>query len=366
MIYKNLYYIYLIIFLQFFACNRENEIANNELLNNQHPKYEESNYISLEKIFSIPLISNSYEISRATFMCADKFDNLFVLSDTEATITEFNKNGKYIRTLGGFGQGPRELQHPQYFFIYENDFHILNGTGNLKIWDENGAYIDQVQFPTTQNMLVHKTKNKYFVLSSRVISLELFEYTLYTTNLRGENKNIIMKYDLNRKKFFHFLPRFALIFDNDDNYYFPGSQDAYVINKMNKDGDVLMSFGREYNSTDWSVYARESYKRRYSAFIEGGTLWDIPKSPPIIRKLFSDSSDNIWVLTGEANIDSDKKPFNVNVDIFNNNGKWLTSIEKDDFTLESIINNNRLYSHTKLTNPEIQQFVNVYRIVYHE
>ena len=82
--------------------------------------YKYENFVTISKLYDIPLDGNSeYHISEVRHMDVANNGNLYVLSSRDGTITVFNNNGVYLKTIGSKGQGPNELERPMSFYIYD-------------------------------------------------------------------------------------------------------------------------------------------------------------------------------------------------------------------------------------------------------
>jgi len=96
-------------------------------------------------------------------MDVDSDTNLYVLDFYESTITVFDKNGKYLRTMGRQGQGPNELEQPLCISIYDDKISIYEKFKGIKIWDLNGKYIDFI-LDNRKNISICKAINNFYLL----------------------------------------------------------------------------------------------------------------------------------------------------------------------------------------------------------
>ncbi len=357
---KEKHILFFIVMFQFSCTINQND----KLITNSNPQFIQEDFIELKLSHQIPTLSEKYSISLVTHMAADNENNLFVLSRRESSLYKFNKSGDFQSLLGGKGQGPKELEGPGFVTITDDNLSIVNGNGILKIWDKAGEYKQSITFPTTGIVFIHKSNNGYYNVTSYMKNPFLVKYEIYSTKLNGKEKIQLLEYDHDRSTNFHLLPNLTIAFDKNDNYYFPANDSKYLISKYNKDGKLLFSFGREYERKSFSSNAVNTYNNRYELLIKRGMQKEIPDYPPIIRRIFMDSRENIWVMTGELNMDSENNTIPISVDIFSKDGKWLTELELSDFSILSFIKNNRLYNTTKIVKRFDQQYINVYEIEY--
>lgn len=89
----------------------------------------------------------------------------------------------------------------------------------------------------------------------------------------------------------------------------------------------------------------------------------IPKFPSVVRCVFVDDKDYIWVVVGECFLDSDNQIRTESViDIFDHEGVFLQTFESDVFSGVSIKKNGRLYSGSNAAGDDT---IKVFKISYH-
>ena len=107
------------------------------------PKFINEEFISLEELYNINVAKfDKYYIYEVMSMDVDDDLNLYVLDYFEATITVFDRDGNYIRSMGGKGQGPNELEKPIGFSIHNDKIIIHENHKGVKILNLQGEYID--------------------------------------------------------------------------------------------------------------------------------------------------------------------------------------------------------------------------------
>jgi|Deesub1362B_J571_1020462.scaffolds.fasta_scaffold00181_50 sugar lactone lactonase YvrE len=74
-------------------------------------------------------------------MGVDSAGNIYIVDSGNERIQKFDKNGKYIKTIGRKGQGPGEFDSPTSIFIdVEDNIYIKDGR-EIEIFDKNGNFI---------------------------------------------------------------------------------------------------------------------------------------------------------------------------------------------------------------------------------
>ena len=104
-----------------------------QFIENDTPKYVNEVFVSLEELHTINIDEfNEYYIYKLSDIDVDSDTNLYVLDFYESTVTVFDKNGKYLRSMGRRGQGPNELENPLSISIYDDKISIFENFKGIK------------------------------------------------------------------------------------------------------------------------------------------------------------------------------------------------------------------------------------------
>jgi len=154
-----------------------------------------------------------------------------------------------------------------------------------------------------------------------------------------------------------------LILDSGEFYFPEDNLNKYSIIKYDKLGKPRLIFGREYQIEKYSEEAREELYSKHKKSIDMGKT-KFPPAPPVIRTMFQDSRENIWVISGETYEDNMNPNYENSVDIFNKEGKWLYFFKSKNISKNCFYNDGKIYKVLPL-DPEIYaQFIEVYEIKY--
>lgn len=334
--------------------NDNSETENNvEFLNSTSSKYKGS--IKLRKVLSIPTYTHDYNIDKVRFFCVDRNNNFYVGDQYQSSIYMFNENGYFIKKLGQYGEGPQDLAGPRKMRI-KNDIFILQ-PHSIKVWDMNAKYKSKfiVSSPNNEDMFV--TDNYIYIVSTTITKgdIDNDEFTLFRADKEYKNRKGIIHHVHNRRNAYYYDPNYCFVVNSHDEIYLPESYNVYKINKYDKDGKLLISFGRDYKSRPFSQKGKDFYTNVFG---------NMRFNNPIIRQLVSDDKDNIWVIVGETNFDVRIENRESTIDIFNRNGEWLDSVSINDYSRQIFIHNNRLYTVNPIKDPMEEQFISVYEIHY--
>ncbi len=335
---------------------------------NYRPVYQGIDYITLEPEYSIETITDDYSIYKLRDIEADAEGNLYVLDFSESTVTVFDQEGFYIKTLGGHGQGPRELEYPHKISYGEGQLYISEAySGIIKIWNTDGEYQKQIRIKPYRYILYLKPFSEcfYIYFEKPTDKSNIDVHFLQRISIDSTNK-AVFKYDYDNSRQNNITPEYSVDISKDQNIYFPEDPDSYIIIQYNRKGEKQFSFGRKYDRAQFSDEAKEifnSHAQNYQRHT-GRELPELEKYPPFIRKIFLDSRENIWVVTGEFNLDNGNYRFQNTLDIFSNKGIWLYTFKTRNISYKSIIRNDRLYTPTNIDNRTARQYINAFKISY--
>jgi hypothetical protein len=314
------------------------------------------NFVTLKELYRIPLDDesgkNQYYIQETWGMDADSANNLYIPDYWNCTVTVFDKNGKYVRTMFGKGQGPGELLLPNNISILHNKMYIYESNRGIKVFNLQGRYIDF--FVISQGF--HRL---FRAFDNYLLTVDIKIYPIYPEDQRG---NFLDLYSNEGKKIRNiaviktedntYSSSWAFSVDSKNRIYYPDSRDEYKINVFSVEGKLLYSFGREYK--------RVPFSDGLLAFLKKRKVDDMAKKlkyPQVMFMILSDKNGYIWVVVGECTMynDAEYKIESV-IDIFNENGEFLYTFKSPYFVYYSFIKNGRLYSRNTKDDLNIRVF----------
>ncbi|KPK91985.1 hypothetical protein AMJ80_06985 [bacterium SM23_31] len=340
-----------------FAYSQEKNVDKQQFIQNIEPKYAGSEFVTLEELYKIPVDEyEQYYFSDIWAMDVDSDTNLYVLDNQECTVTVFDKNGKFLRTMGGAGQGPGELEEPGSLCILDGKIYIYEWFKGIKVWDLQGNYVDFFIKDSSDFVVFRAFDDFLLTVEGNSIneSLSETEYYFERYTLDLEKINTVARLE-HKEKNGTFVPDLAFAVNSKRHIYFLTGRDEYKINIYSADGDILKSFGREYKRIPYSRLLHE-YKRKIRAEVRS-------EYPQVVRIILIDDCDYVWVVLGECTMDCDAS-YSVlsTIDIFNEDGEFLYTFECPHFVAWSFIKCGRLYSRPTGDDPNIRVFKIHYNI----
>jgi len=373
------------------------------VINNTVPRNGNAPYAEIKLLQTIPTYDDAgkYGINMVYDFAVDNNANLYVVSRDENNITVFDRDGKYVRTVGRKGQGPGEFQSPYNIAIKDNEMHVFQRSGSLvQVLDLQGKYIRKITVPGGGNYDFIYFYGEYYLTSN--IKFNIFNISEGNRRaLVGGNPEFYVSVEM-RDKNFKMIRDIVSVQQKDikddrlstqhsnilsgsniDKYiYFPQNTDKYEITKYDLDGNALLTFTRKYKQIPFSKPVRD-YKERLKEWwidyydkqgapqnMRSPYLTDPSERPWVIRKILIDEKQNVWILAGEWSADADfEVTVEATLDIFGPDGTYLASQKTSAVTYRTVIKNGRLYSLFRISSPiakDISEGIKVYEIKYKE
>jgi hypothetical protein len=327
--------LFLLIDIRCFPKDQTRQINNSAL-----PKYGE---IKLDLKEEIRIGSENDEDSlfnRVGEVAVDREDNIYINDMSNFRIQKFDRNGKYLQTIGRFGQGPGELQMP--FFI-----RVENIAQNIFIRDY-GPRI--VVFTSKGNLL------RQFITAGG--SAEDFvpnaDGSIWAIRWTHANNHELCKIDENGKdlRTLSSFPYTAIwtVTDKVDHIYTSGYELGMYIAEIDEQS-IIYGYSGEYslhvidrNGQPLYDIVKDEPPPRFTADEKNRfKKSSIPSKKPYYFKIITDSEGRIYV---QRNMNTKtilgrgpSEPIEKEVDIFSKNGIFLyksklpgnTCVIKDGF-----------------------------------
>jgi len=360
-----------VIAIVFVSCQPNHEVVR---VSGSRPKYA-GKKIELEKLYVIDVTRInmfSRETSRGfdNAMDFDGHNNLYILDSYESTISVFDKNGQFVRSSGGPGQGPKEFFRPSMLFVRGNEIYVLQGFGfDFKIVNLEGEFIStrRVQFENPLRFYV-SGKDIYLFSGKTDPTFTKLEFILRRFGSgRFDKDEIVLTYNyppgLTGPDYDFTWPNWLYISDSGEFYFPEDNLNKYSITRYSREGKPELIFGRKYDIQEYSKQARDRFRSLFSRQIETGTM-KFPKSPPVARKMFQDQNKNLWVVSGETYEDNEDPDFENVVDVFSGKGEWLYSFRSKSLSRNCLYNEGKIYRIPPINPNTYEQYIEAYEIKY--
>lgn len=370
--------ILLITVFMIFASNRkqdpqwkgtiEEEGGVKVIKNPNEPLYGEMTFDLVEDLSIGSEDDSNYMFYRIRGLAVDAEDNILISDMSNYRIQVFDKDGKYIKTIGRSGQGPGEFEQPtlirvdsSYGKIYVNDMFSA-----LDIFDREGDFTKSLKlsfgihdfFPFKDDTILA------LLLKSSDLDKELTNiHVLCQLDDQGELLHSFAEYPYTSLKRrvsggvfststgYELAVHMAVL---DQKKFVYGYSKEYELNVMNLEGLLLCRIRMDQPRPQFSSEEQREYKR---------LKFPVPESKPYFFSILSDTEGRIYVqrnkteegIRGYGPIDTTEKE----VDIFSPDGYYLYRSSLPPNT--NIIKNGYLYTR-ELDEEQGMEYVKRYRI----
>jgi len=311
--------LFLLIDIQCFPNDQTRQINNSAL-----PKYGE---IKLDLKEEIRIGSENDENSlfnRVRGVAVDRQDNIYINDMSNYRIQKFDRNGKYLQTIGRFGQGPGELQMPF-------DIRLENITQNIFIQD----YGPRIVVFTSQGALLRQ-----FITSGGIAEdfVPNADGSIWAIRWTHANNHELCKIDENGKdlRTLSSFPYTAIrtVTDKVVHIYTSGYELGMYIAEIDEQS-IIYGYSGEYslhvidrNGQPLYNIVKDEPPPRFTADKKNGfKKSSIPSKKPYFFKIITDSEGRIYV---QRNMNTKtilgrgpSEPTEKEVDIFSKKGVFL-------------------------------------------
>ena len=291
----------------------------------------------------------------------DKEGNIYVSDSGNHRVQKFDKNGKYLLTIGKKGQGPGEFKLPTYIQIDENagNIYVNNESRKIIIFDKEGKYIDK-------DIIFEEGLNDFYLDSTMNVWGKFFwpgYHSLKKVNPSGEveKKLTEVPFSFNRitlKKskignmgyglslfITHGYEYDVFLSEIDGNTFIYGNSEQYELNIVDNEGNILFVVQKDepYNNFTGKEKDKAEYdvKKEIASkgYLSPNISLKFPEYMPFYYSLFTDCKGRVYV----QKTPGERKKRGIRVcDIFSKDGYYLCSATIP--ILPYVIENGYLYT----------------------
>jgi len=321
--------------------------------------------IELKEELSIGVLDGpeEYIFNRPVFIDADSKGNIYVADHGDELIKVYNHEGKYLKTIGGKGQGPGEFQNLFKIFIDGNDvLHTFDVQLNrFTEFDNEGNFVKtytRVNRDKSIRDFFFDTNNNLIIVEEprtgpRGIKKQQTEINMYTKDLKYI-RNVLTQ-EIKRNFFFRtehtstgymhpfpynlchsFIPDGRIVYGFNEEYEFHiHSLDDNTINSIRGKSEYLKVTKKDKNDYHKRYSKRKTPKERKD-FIKKNAYF--PKYKPPFRKIVVDDTGYIIIVTYE---EDEKK--GIKCDLRDFEGNFLKQIYFKDALRRLKFRNGEIY-----------------------
>lgn len=248
---------------------------------------------------------------------------IFVMDGGDSSFKIYDKEGKYIRTIGGRGQGPGEFGRFVYFSVgSDGNVYVMDIMNyRVAILNENGDYISGFRIEDGLPTLIATDQNNFIYFGIQFQDDETRRMSIHRYNPAGEEITNYGEFKLVQPVI---TSRTKTTVSSSTSRVAPttvwtvspegklnaGYGDKYQISVYDPNGKLSLKFGREYDPVP-TKYSRTPGQPKYAGVFN-----------VITRRWLFDESGNIWI---EMFTEAD--PEEIVYDVFSPEGIYLKQIK---------------------------------------
>jgi len=173
-------------------------------------------------------------------MVVDKEGNVYICDESNHRIQVFDKNGKYLRTLGRRGNGPTDLLNPNAldFDIQGNIVISDQSNRRVQVFSTEGKYLDSFKYGTHAIFEMASAHKRDEVIIYNLLKTFFSRKLLFVYDKKGKLIREIGEYVDDSKEPGE-ASGISFTLDGNDNIYTTHSAAPYLL-KYSYTGDILM------------------------------------------------------------------------------------------------------------------------------
>jgi hypothetical protein len=320
------------------------------ITNPEEPKYGDFTFDLEEDLVIGDVNDEDYFFPRRVTPNVDEEGNIYVCDGGNRQVQKYDKNGKYIRTIGRQGQGPGEYMYPSSLFLDDVGNPCVHDSRSLIYYTRDGNFQKKILLDGFYSRLLPGPTGTFLGTTQPSARTEGGAKTsIVQIADNGEPLRTIAEYPVeyseSQKAFvLHwYTHNIALSQRNDDTFYYGFSKD-YKVHVADSEGRTIFVFAKEEEPTSISGEEKE-LTRKDGFFAAIGTNRPeeaivFPGHRPFFVRFMSDDAGRLYVIRSRSILERDEKTSWV--DVFSKEGiyiyrmKWpfIPSLIKKGFLYE--------------------------------
>ena len=268
----------------------------------------------------------------------DNKGNIFIADESDQSIKVFDRNGKYIKTIGTRGVGPGEFQHFSDMSITSNGELIVTDSTNMRtsIFNAEFDFIDSYGWKNRHFHIFLSddttyTISEYIQQENQRLFVKKYDYSGNMQFVYGEFKQAKpTKFPVDNAIIYlypPYSPHSIIVGDSKKGWLYHCLNDLYKIEVYDHSGRLFRIIDRPYKPVQFTKKDGDLYFSRYkenSPRQKFAKKIILPQNKTVTKRMIIDDLSNLWIETFEK-IEKDGYTLTA-YDIFNNDGVYDTRV----------------------------------------
>jgi len=301
--------------------------------NPREPMYEEDIF----SIHSDLTIGENTEDEDYTFnlivgIDIDESENIYVLDSISANVKVFNERGEFLRTFGKMGQGPGEMQRPNFLQVTKEEELVVGDPSirRLIYFTLQGDFLRQTSLAKIGYLAYPIRIDSAGNLYASLVHPPIKEGPGFTKfNPDFDLLQIITTDEISKatenKEYKVLLPFDCYIVSRNDHVVW-GNSKEYLLNVLNPEGKLIRIIKKDHKPLKLNEKERKYWGDKASglSMAKMGYKIILPDFFPAFQSFSIDEEGRIFVQTFERHQEQEKSFYSY--DVFDSEGKYLTII----------------------------------------
>ena len=291
--------------------------------------------------------SEKYIFSAIDGLDVDDNGHIYVLDSRAAQVKVFSPDGEYLRSIGGRGQGPGEMQMPLFLQITADNELVVQDLAaqHFLYFSLDGRFLRKEAYWEERALRAVRLDQQ-----GNLIGLKMgapppmggWVLRKYNSNFEPIMTLAEQPPDMAAKTEYNILrPTFYFDIFSNDNIIL-GNSEKYELDILNPQGKLIKKILKKYRHLRIRDDDRDFYKERYESFIKIGGKLNFPDHFLCFCDLAVDDKGRIFVKTFER--EKNRKDV-FYFDLFDEEGKYLAKMPiAINLNRDSVWKNGKLYT----------------------
>ena len=261
-----------------------------------------------------------YMFSSIRYVAVNEDERIYILDYKEAHVKVFDKDGKYLMTIGRPGQGPGELNRPRIISLNQNELMALELGGRFSFFSLNGEFLRHLSGKAGRALSAMIDSKGNIVLTEAISESDNPRYQVKKFDTK---MNLIAEIDSSPlpdiQRYNPFMAVGHWQIDKDDNIVY-GYPETYEIKIYNPEGKLIKKITKKYDPVEISEKEKKEQTESLPPQIKDNAIF--PKYYPAFYRLCLDDEGRIFVQTWEKIGDQDIYYH----DVFDSEGRYIAKV----------------------------------------